>query len=272
MLSSPTIGAVARLLDLLTRSSPTRALEIVMSSSRYSDLSQSQYFEAMQLILSAANGGAQRNRFDFPLDLHTHGRSLFEQFILIQDPAWLSVLEADQTSAEELPEEAVEWGNAFRLDSGAVLEVFRQRQGRADYQALAELGAWGEEQILAWLSELEESSVEHIAAEHDGYGYDILWRWRGSTYYLEIKTIAKAVAPRFFISRQESRAASALSEWRLMLVPRTAKALDGVLEVPKRELVRCLPIDQGKTVSWESAKVALRQDQVTRPFSQHVRS
>ncbi|WP_373869709.1 protein NO VEIN domain-containing protein [Sphaerisporangium siamense] len=106
------------------------------------------------------------------------------------------------------------------------------------------------------LSDATSATVRHMAAESDGYGYDISVETPSRSIHLEVKTTIRRGRLRIYLSRNEFETSTQDPTW-VLTVLRLSHDLQplAVATVDRDWLLAAVPADQTLGGRWESARL-----------------
>ncbi|WP_413754618.1 protein NO VEIN domain-containing protein [Streptomyces sp. R-74717] len=140
---------------------------------------------------------------------------------------------------------------------GAASAVPQVQWSRAAEEARRAIGAAGEQALLRLLRRGGVPQVRHVAAESDGYGYDIdVLRSRTERAHLEVKSTTDPTRLVIHLTRHEYEVMATDAEWCLaaFLVGGDGNAVN-VATVSRRWLHSAVPADRDRDGRWESARL-----------------
>ncbi|GAA4687305.1 hypothetical protein GCM10025780_37750 [Frondihabitans cladoniiphilus] len=228
----------------------TRAL--LAGLSQYSDLTPTQYEESLSWLQRSQlfDLGGRQTR------LVTNSEQLLEATLLLDSPAWFAdadVLIQDET---ELPEDVLAAGKALGLDEVTTYSVIRRVWGKVDTELRRQIGDAGEEALLELLRQSVSARVDHVAAESDGYGYDISVTTDDFQCHLEVKATTRLNRSTFHLSRNEFETMKRDADWCLVLVTldRDLKLIGPIRAISRPWIQRTAPTDTSWESKWEAAR------------------
>lgn len=216
------LGA-ARWLRLLQRSSVEQASALIRADAQLADLSVTQYAHALEWLveLSLVRDGPLGPRSAPGLDLLSPAEldALFLASILeATRPPWLQDADLLVRTTADLPEDLAELASTLNVTDNAALLTVGMVHGKVDLEQRAAVGAVGELRLIELLEALWPGSTHHVAAEHDGLGYDVTFSSMGATWHLEVKSTTRRGRLVVHLSRHEHEVALCDPAWRLIAV------------------------------------------------------
>lgn len=156
---------------------------------------------------------------------------------------------------EELPEDALRAAQAFGIDPASAFLGLRRVWGKVDTAKRKQIGDAGELLLMALLDRWSNASVSHVAAESDGWGYDIDVQHHDFRCHLEVKSTTRPNRQLVHLSRHEYESMIFDDSWQLVVLclnhDLTLKNLYSV----NRQWVRAnAPSDTLVESEWESAR------------------
>lgn len=252
--------AALRWLRLLRSSPVAQAWAIVRADSSYTDLTQTQYAQALDWL--AATGFLSREDGELvPTEALTDLSSmqirqlLFARTLESWDPPWL--LDADILVADsgDIPQDALALAGDLGLADTAAYSAIREVHGRIDLQLRSAVGIAGELGLVRLLEAHWPGSTTHVALTDDGFGYDISFSVGGDEWHLEVKATTRRGRLVIHLSRHEYEVARADPRWRLVVVGlREDDSLAVVATVDHERLLRTAPKDIDRRSTWQSVR------------------
>ncbi|MFE3149655.1 protein NO VEIN domain-containing protein [Streptomyces sp. NPDC059218] len=151
----------------------------------------------------------------------------------------------------------VEVSDSELRDLGAASSVLSVRWSRVAEEARRAVGAAGEKALLRLLVRGGVPQVQHVAAESDGYGYDIDARRSPQEHaHLEVKSTTDPTRLVIHLTRHEYEVMVTDAEWCLVavLVGGDGSAVN-VATVSRKWLQSAAPADRDRGGRWESARL-----------------
>lgn len=250
--------AAVRWLEALPFNSPERCLVLFTNSAKYSDLRSSQYYAARQwlvhhgLFLAAQVAGGPNARI-----------KVFEA--AISETVWFP--EADQiiTTPKELPLDAAEAADACDLTDDEAFAVIRQRHALVDSANRKRIGNIGELRLVDLLRSHTSCEVEHLAAQSDGYGYDLLVTGT-IVLHIEVKTTTRANQNVMYLSRHEYDTMLQDPLWQLVFLKLNKEfEIEYISTVNAKWIHNSAPNDSDPSVvAWQSIRMDIPGQHLTR--------
>ena len=157
-------------------------------------------------------------------------------------------------SPEDLPLDAVELASALGLDGPLAARGARTASGKVDTAIRGEVGLAGELALMSLLEAQWPGAAAHIAAEHDGFGYDIALALDGITWHLEVKSTTRRGSLVLFLSRNEFEVNLADDRWQLTAVGVGSDGEIDCLATVKKQLVHTAAPHDVTGARWEVAR------------------
>ena len=261
------VQAALRWLRLFSRGwEAVPAANILLQDARYTDLTRAQYAEALDWLsvlgLVPADGEAPPANLGLSEDF-TPELVLFRATVIEQSPAWLINADALIRGPADLPEDAREAAGRLGLGEADTFAAVRHAHAKIDLTRRSEVGAAGEEALVALLEETWPGACRHVSQHDDSLGFDIELAIHEHTWKLEVKSTTRRGRLRVYLSRNEFEAAVARENWRLVVV-----RLDGDLRIVSLATVstpwiaEVVPRDPSAWGRWESTSLDLGAGQL----------
>jgi hypothetical protein len=145
-------------------------------------------------------------------------RLLYERCLEVQRPPWLADADNLVRDPGDLPQDAIDVAHALEVSEREAWGAVRQVHGKIDLAERQRVGALGEVGLVRLLEESWPGSAQHVALEHDGFGYDIAVAFATSSWHLEVKTTSRRGRLVVYLSRQEYEVGLTDPSWRLVVV------------------------------------------------------
>ncbi|WP_181127360.1 DUF3883 domain-containing protein [Rathayibacter sp. AY1F9] len=215
----------------------------------YSDLSPGQYSTALNWLNDA-------KVFEAAEPGIPSANLILDAILEVDDPLWFRDFDILVRSPDELPTDFSSAGGALGLSELEVYQQVQRKWGKVDAAARAQIGAAGEEALVALLKDAPGCSVDHVSTWSDGFGYDIAFSRDKTTAHLEVKTTTRTGRFVAYLSRHESDVMRYDEHWYLILVRMTDQlALTGVGWVAREWIAANLPQDGTRYGTWASCKL-----------------
>ncbi len=246
---SPILVAASRWLTLLPTSGTNRTRTLLTSHTQFGDLTPSQYQAAYEWLETMGLLGS-----GVPSSDREISAAIFQA--AISDSLWLPDADVLIADSSELPADALRAADATGTDPEHAYAIVRQISGKVDTAERALLGAAGELALLALLEPAVRARVRHVAAESDGYGYDIAVEGTGKIVHIELKTTSRHARTKVYLSRNEFETSRRDAEWILTVARLDQEMRIVSLSTVDREwLMLNVPSDRGNMGRWESARL-----------------
>lgn len=262
--AEPILLAARRWIALLRTSDVRRATAIVRADAHYTDLTQTQYsagfewLKELQLLVRSVDGYALSPSIKLLPQSQTH-QLVVEKSLERVRPAWLRDSDVLVIDEGGLPSDAELLASVFGLRESDTLNCIRQVHGRIDLAERAKLGLQGEEAVVKLLEQLWPGSTFHVSKQHDGWGYDVLFRFEEVECQLEVKSTNRLGRLVIHLSRHEFEVARRSDCWLLVVAGLNDKGeLAAIATVPKHTLLERAPLDTIAGTKWEGASYELR--------------
>lgn len=250
------LQAAIRWLQQLRHSSPDRARAMFTAHPRYGDLTLTQYEAGLEWLQSAGlvsgSGSVHDARF---AGTFSDEAAVLEAALEHAHPPWVRYADRIIGSADELPDDLVSAAECLGLDARDGLAAARQVWGKVDTSLREEIGNAGELALAQLLACNTAAEVIHVAAQADGYGFDIMVRSGRHRANLEVKSTTRRGRLSIYLSRNEYEVMRADPNWHLVVLlldnARDVTAIGSVSSSWVREMA---PADGSNESSWQSAR------------------
>lgn len=254
----PTVRAAARWLEHLPGSGSARLRALFASSPQYSDLTPTQYADALAWLRRVGLVDARDRPTEQAGSAPKAQLAVFQAAIEHSSAPWLANADQLVRSPGELPEDALSAAQALHLDYDEAFAVVRRAWGKVDTAERERIGAAGEAALVELLSSAGVGGLQHVAAFADGYGYDIAVADRQVTAHLEVKATTSRTQLRIFLSRNEYETMQRDPHWTLAAVRLNRDLrLAAVGWVSREWILQAAPADQDAAGRWESARLTV---------------
>lgn len=257
--SNSVVAASLRLLHLLRTSSISHVWRILRTDPAYTDLTQSQYATAFDLLREAGilrghtSSLALAGQFAM-LPEPEMRKQLFECIIKYFSPAWLQDADVLVPASGEIPEDAAKLAAGLGLQESEAFRAVRNAHTHVDLEKRQLIGGAGEHALLGYLEANWPGSTIHVAALGDGFGYDIAFMQGGREWHLEVKSTTRRGRLTFFLSRNEYETGLTDPSWRLVVAGLSPDLkLMAIATLLPGHLQPVAPVDVGPNSRWQSA-------------------
>jgi Holliday junction resolvase len=251
----PILRAALRWIEQLPASDVPRTRSLFTSHSAFSDITPTQYDAALIWL-------RERNLVDRLLSGQSGKRAVLEA--AIKQTLWFTDADSLIIGPSDLPEDALRAAEAIGVPRAETYAVVRHAWGKVDAAARSRVGSAGERELLRLLSAVPEIEVRHVAAESDGYGYDIDAGSDGWRIHLEVKATTRRGRLKVYLSRHEFETMRSDQEWTLVAV-RLDHDLQAaaVANISREWLTSAAPVDREVGARWESMRLDVPADAIT---------
>jgi hypothetical protein len=253
------VSASVRLLRLLRTSSVAHAWLILRTDSRYTDLTQSQYAAAIELlkchgILTGSSLSlAIAKQFETLPEMQMH-KFLFERIVRHAAPAWLADADVLIRDPADIPADAFSLATTLSLPEEQAFGAVQNAHIHVDLEKRKLIGDAGERALLAFLEERWSGTTVHVASMGDGFGYDIAFKPGQREWHLEVKSTVRRGRLTFYLSRNEYEVGLADPYWRLVVLGlNSSLQLRAIATLQPGHLELLAPVDSGPRGKWQSA-------------------
>ncbi|MFI6325535.1 DUF3883 domain-containing protein [Nonomuraea sp. NPDC050556] len=178
----------------------------------------------------------------------------------VRDAFWFPDADLLIHSPEELPEDALRAAGTLGLGTGDALAVVRQAWSKIDAAARADVGSAGEHALMALLSAETDVPARHVAAESDGYGYDI----EREPFHIEVKSTTRRGRLSIYLSRHEYETMRRDPFWILVTVRLDQSLQPVAVATVNRDWISArAPADKQVGGRWESARFDVPHEALT---------
>jgi hypothetical protein len=261
--------AAARWLRLLQRSSVEQAAAIIRADAALADLSVTQYSQGLEWLAGIGLLEEGTGALDPSGGLGSLSPSELHELLLAATldaarPPWLQDADLLVRDTADLPQDIVALARTLDVGDEVALRSIAAVHGKMDLEQRALVGSAGELGLIAVLEEEWPGSTYHVAADHDGFGYDVAFRSAGETWHLEVKSTSRLGRLVIHVSRHEHEVALRDPAWQLV-----AAGLDGdsrlecLATISYPELAARAPRELHPTARWESVRYAISPENLT---------
>ena len=244
----PIIRGALRWLELIPTAGVQRARTLFATSQEYSDLTPTQYAEALEW--------GQRSGLFTSRTAAAAPDQLLEEIIVAGAPSWLPDADVLVQDTAEIPEDVLSAAETLGVSPIGTLACIRRAWGKVDTEIRRAIGDQGEAEILRHLRPRSGVAVDHVASWSDAHGYDIAVIDASAVCHLEVKATTRANRLTLYLSRNEFETMRSDSSWQLsMVILNEARCLARVYSVDREWIRSCTPIDAAQGGRWESARL-----------------
>lgn len=256
----PVLRAARRWLALLGDSGLRRTRAVLLEAPEYSDLTPTQYADALAWLISCdvlSADATPRLRGD-----NTFG--LFEATIEHGGSPWLGDSDALIETADDLPSDALLAAQILGLDPELALVAIRHVWGKVDTRERERIGMAGEAALVELLAFWCNARINHVAAQSDGFGYDISVDTTHPIAHLEIKSSTRRNRQTLYLSRNEYETMRRDPFWVLVFVRLSDDLVPlQVFTVDRQWVEQSMPKDISPSGRWESMRLEIRDSAQT---------
>ncbi len=248
------LEAARRWLEHLPASGPVRTHALFRTQSELSDLTPTQYASAYDWLQEVQLIDAQGRVAALARTAEAIREALLEASV--RGALWLKDADVLIREPGELPEDALMAAEALGISPGEAFSVVRRAWGRVDTAERERIGSAGEKALVKLFEKETDVQVRHVAAEADGYGYDISVDTAGVVSHLEVKSTTRRNRLLVYLSRNEYETMLSDPDWVLVAV-----RLDADLRLVRVETVdlywvsEAVPRDSGLGGRWGSVRL-----------------
>jgi len=245
-----------------------QASALIRADVALADLSITQYAQGLEWLgrIGLVQDGPQGPRAVDGLDklppYELHAR-LLEASLDALRPPWLQDADLLVRTAEDLPQDIVSLAGTLNVSDDTALLTVGMVHGRIDLEQRAEVGSAGELCVIDLLEEFWPGSTRHVAAEHDGMGYDVAFTHDGAVWHLEVKSTTRRGRLVVHLSRHEHEVALRDPAWRLIAVGLDEERhLACLATIGYSDLAARAPQDRHSGGRWEAVRYAIAPEYV----------
>jgi hypothetical protein len=247
---SPILRAASRWIEHLGHSDVRKVQALFTSHSAFSDLTPSQY----------AAGLSWLERVGFVKNSRAISLGRTPEFALfsaaIADAFWIEDAALLVHSTEEVPLDAGRAADALGLSVDTAFNLIHEASGKIDLAERARVGLGGEVALLSLLRRELIGEVLHVAADSDGYGFDVAVNTSSFTGHFEVKSTTRRRRLTIFLSRHEFETMKRDPNWQLVAVRLDDDLqLRAIATVSREWIASALPIDRRVYGRWESTRL-----------------
>lgn len=180
-----------------------------MPHSAFSDITPTQYTAA---YLWLQNSGLLSATFA----ANECTRAVFEA--ALREAIWFADSDVLVLEPNSLPEDGICAADALHIPPGEAFALLRHCWGKVDAAERSRVGAAGERALLALLETVKDLRVRYVAAESDGYGYDISVETPCDVIHIEVKSTTRCGRLCIYMSRNEFETMKRDEHWVLVAV------------------------------------------------------
>ena len=247
----PILRGAVRWLERIPDAGIARTRSLLVTNPRLSDLTPTQYETALDWIqrtglLAEAGSGA-------PTAVQVFETALSEV-------GWFVDADALVREPDEMPQDALEAAEALGIDEEDAFQHLHSAWGKVDTEARLRVGAAGEAQLVAMLTESVVGDIAHVSQWSDGLGYDIAVSAPRFRHHLEVKSSTRHGRLAFYLSRNEFNVMRRDPHWTLVTLTLSEDLkITAVRTVSSDWIVAAAPRDHGPGGRWESCKFDVPQ-------------
>jgi Protein NO VEIN, C-terminal len=244
------LRAARRWLEQLPTSSFTRTRALLTSHSSFSDITPTQYAAAYEWLKEA--GLIDETGRTVPDG--TLQSALFRA--AIKETLWLPDADVLISGPDELPEDASRAANMLGINPEDAVAAIRHEWGKFDATIRQHVGSTGERVLVELLATIDTVRVRHVAADSDGYGYDIAMQAPGLAVHLEVKATTRRGRLTIYLSRNEYEAMVRDPAWTLVAIRLDHELqLVALATINRNWVSKAVPIDRQPGARWQSARL-----------------
>lgn len=209
MPTSPVLRAAARWLEHLRESSDAQLRALFKAHPAFADITPTQYATAYEWL---QNNGLLRRT----VTTDQCGRAVFEA--AIREALWFTDSDTLVPEPNSMPQDGMWAADALGVEPAEAFALLRHCWGKVDTAERTRVGAAGESALVSLLELVANLHVRHVAAESDGYGYDIHAAMPQEVLHIEVKATTRRGRLSIYLSRNEFETMRRDSQWLLIAV------------------------------------------------------
>lgn len=244
--SNATLRAAVRWLEHRQDSSDTQLRSLFRTHPEFADITPMQYAAAYEWL---RNSGLLE-----PQTAPTNPAHLVFQ-AAVREALWFSDADSLVPTQASMPEDGVDAATALNIEPEEAFALLRRCWGKVDTEERHRIGTAGELALVSLLESVEEFHVRHLAAESDGFGYDICALTPAGDLHIEVKSTTRRGRLSIHLSRNEFETMLIDSNWCLAAVRLDDNLAPVAVATVDREWVdTAAPVDRpgGR---WEAVKL-----------------
>lgn len=245
----PVLKAAVRWLQRLPSSGAARCRALFTTHREFSDITPTQYDAAYTWL--ATRGLLSDLGSTTPPE-----RRIFESAIAQDGAIWFADADTLVRDPSELPADALRAANTLQISPDEAFAFVYAAWGKVDTAQRERIGAAGEAALVELLSRHLDARVRHVAAESDGFGYDIAVEVTPQPVHLEAKSTTRRGRLSVYLSRNEYETMLRDSAWQMVAIRLTPELEPAAFAtVSKDWIADQAPADQGALGRWESCRL-----------------
>lgn len=258
-LSEPAVLASRRWIRLLRTSSLPQAWSIIRTAPHYTDITQTQYVNALEWLCSAGVISESRGVLGLAAPLRNlpeiqSDQFLFECLLEQASPPWLIDTDIYVCAPEDVPQDAARLANLLGLTEENAFLSIRRTHGRVDLNERKQVGSAGEKALVEFLEQRWPGSTVHVALTNDGFGYDVVFILNNQEWHLEVKSTTRRGRLAIYLSRNEHEVALRDPKWRLIIVGLDRSLqLRALATAEHSKILSRAPVDVSSHARWQSS-------------------
>ena len=248
--TNPVLRAAARWLEHRTQSGDKQLHALFKAHPSFADITPTQYAAAYEWL-------KHNGLLKAPATADHSSRVVFEA--AIREALWFADADLLVPEADSMPQDGMSAAEALGIAPVEAFALLRNCWGKVDTAERMRVGTAGEIALVSLLASMSDLQVEHVAAESDGYGYDINVAMPDNVLHIEVKTTTRRGRLSIYLSRNEFETMRRDAHW-LLVVVRVNDALEPVAAatVDRGWIADAVPDDR-PGARWESAKFDVPQ-------------
>lgn len=235
---------------------------ILTSHKTFSDITPTQYETAYNWL-------EKTGLLKEPRASHNPGFYILERSLICDAPPWFQDAGFLVREPDELPADVIQAAEALGLSFSEAYACVTATWGKVDAQERKRIGDAGEVALANLIATETTAQVDHVAADSDGLGFDLLIKCNSFQSHIEVKTTTRTNRVTIYISRNEFETMKCDRAWRLVVV-RLGKRMEAlaVATVSNDWLSTNAPSDVNSHGRWEAYRldVPVNELQLGMPF------
>lgn len=252
--TSTILKAAVRWLQLRKDSSDSQIRALFRSHPKFSDITPTQYAAAYEWLES-------HGLLACPCAPTDVNRAVLEA--AIREALWFPDADLLVPAPDTIPEDGMNAAEALNIAPDEAFAILRHSWGKVDTAERTRVGAAGELALVSLLQSVDNLRVHHLAAESDGFGYDIEVGTPTRIHHIEVKATTRRGRLAIYLSRNEFETMQRDRYWALVAV-RLNESLEPVtVATVDRSWVSAATPNDRPGGRWESVRLEVPQHAIS---------
>jgi hypothetical protein len=247
---SPVLRAALRWLEHLPASKEAQIRALFAGHRSYADVTPTQYAAAYEWLQD--HGLLKR------IDPGAASAAIFEA--AIADSLWFADSDVLVPDPDSLPEDGVAAAEVLNISPPDAFALLKHCWGKVDVGERSRIGSAGELALMALLDAVPEIQVRHVAAQSDGFGYDISAEADRLQLHIEVKSTTRRGRLSIYLSRNEFETMQRDNCWVLAAVRLDADMNVACVATVLRKWIAAAAPRDSPGGRWESVKLDVPPD------------